>query len=212
VQLIHGNPAFLSVALSIALVFAPALAMSGEGEEPITVSRDGELFTITITEAMPVEDVLSDIAEALDAEVEGGEDAGVVGPLKLVRVNLHQALREILQKRSFAMQYEEGSGDPALIHIAARKAAPAPEAVDEAAPEEKPPNPFEALLRNKAKLGNPGTAKAGFLEAITKGSRNPNVKECGDLLKLPQNRGKKSETLVTAEGEACPPGIMIFGN
>lgn len=199
--------------LVLGLALAPALGMAEDDEEPLTVARDGKLFTITITEPMPVEDVLEEIAEVLGAEVEGAEEAGGVGPLKLVRVSLHQALGEIMPKRSFSMKYADGSEDPALIVIAASKTKVA--VVSEEVAEEPPPpeDPLRDFLTSKSKSPPSGSMEQGGLGAIlTKNPRAKNFKECGELLKLPQNRGKQSETLVTPKGEPCPPGIKIFGN
>lgn len=202
----------LALALSL---LAPAVAYAEEEDEKvIAISREGELFNITLTEAQPAEDVLEELAGVLGAEVEGGEDSGDIGPFKLVRVSLHQALREILQKQSFSMKFAKGSADPALIRVAARKVA----AVDNPAPADGGDQPAAPqgkqllldLLRGKQAGGT--QQQQGGLGALLAG--NPalqNLKACGDLLKLPENRGKKSETLVTPEGKACPPGIKVFG-
>jgi hypothetical protein len=212
VLLIDLKRAGCALALALSLL-APGLAHAEEEDgKVIAISREGKLFNITLTEAQPVEDVLDELAGALGAVVEGGEDSGDVGPLKLVRVSLHQALREILQKQSFSMKFTEGSADPALIRIAARKVA----AVDNPPADggEQPAAPQGKQLLLDLLRGKQAGAKqqGGGLEGLL-GSNNAlqALKVCGDLLKLPENRGKKSETLVTPEGKACPPGIKVFG-
>ncbi len=203
--------AFARISALALMLFVPLAAQAEESDEPITVSREGDLFTIGISETSPVEDVLDLIAEETGSELKGEEDTGEVGPMKLVRVSLHQALREILQKRAFSMKYEEGSDDPSLIVIAYTKTQ-----VAAAAEQEAPPQQPQLLGKglDLFKLGGkPGAAPgANPLEALL--AKNPQfakIKACGELMKLPQNRGKKSETLVTAEGDTCPPGIRVFG-
>jgi hypothetical protein len=199
-----------ALAFAAVLALAPLGAMAEDGDEPISVEREGGLFTISITEATPVEDVLDLIAEETGSDLKGEEDTGEIGPLKLVRVGLHQALREILQKRAFSMKFDEGSDDPSLIVIAATKTQVAAATDGETQPEPPQGQPKKlGLFRPKGDAG--ATPGSNPLEALL--AKNPQfakIKECSALLKLPQNRGKKSETLVTAEGDACPPGIRIF--
>lgn len=197
------------------LLFAAVPAFAEDADEIISISRQGDLFTITIRETSPVEDVLAELADTMGAEVEGAEDAGDVGPLTLVRVSLSQALREILQKQSFAMKYKDGSNDPAIIRVAASKVA----AADEGAGTGEPPaDPAANDLQNaalalfKGQKPPQGLGDNGGLAALFGANpRLKNAKECAELLKLPQNHGKKSEALITAEGQPCPSGIRNFG-
>lgn len=201
-------------AMSI-LLFAAVPAFAEDADEPISISRQGDLFNITITESTPVEDVLAELADSMGAEVEGAEDTGDVGPLTLVRVSLNQALREILQKQSFAMKFKEGSNDPAIIRVAASRVA----AADAGASADEPPaDPAANDLQNaalalfKGKKPPEGLGNNGGLAALFGANpRLKSAKECAALLKLPENRGKKSEALITAEGQSCPPGIRNFG-
>lgn len=213
-QFINVKRMAILFALSFPL-FTAIPASAEEGAEAIAISRQGDLFNITISGSSPVEDVLAELADALGAELEGAEDTGNVGPLTLVRVSLNQALREILQKQSFAMKYDEGSSDPSFIRVAASGTVAADAGADAA--EQPADGAGNDLQQAAAALFNgqtppQGLGQGGGLAALLAANpRLKNARECADLLKLPQNRGKKSETLVTAEGEPCPPGIKNFG-
>lgn len=216
-QFINGKRmVLLAAAVMLLSATAPAIAQDAESpDQPITISRQGELFNITITETSPAEDVLAELADAIGAELEGAEDAGDVGPLTLVRVSLNQALREILQKQSFAMKYDEGSNDPSVIRVSVSRVAAA-DAGEGAAdpPADVAGNDLQqaALALFNGKKPPEGLGKAGGLAALFGANpRLKNARECAELLKRPENRGKKSEALVTAEGEPCPAGVMNFG-
>jgi len=185
------------------LACSPAVAAG-----PVTVSRDGDFLSVTVSETVPLGDVLGGIADQYGATIEGAPEDQSVGPVRLVRVSLHQALSELLQKRSFSVRYADGAAEPSVIIVAGAVKRTASLAATEATPEPLLPSP--GLGKSVPQQGFfPAQGGNPIARLLSQNPLLQKVNECGDLLLKPENRGKKSDTLVTAKGEPCPPNIGV---
>lgn len=191
-----------------AFVFFVLACPPAVAAEPVTVSLDGGLLNVTVSEPVPLGDVLTGIADQYGATIEGAPEDQSVGPVRLVGVSLHQALSELLQKRSFSVRYADGAAEPSAIIVAGAVKRTASLNATQATPEPLLPNPGPGKIVPQQGFF-PAQGANPMLRLLSQNPLLQMVNECGDLLQKPENRGKKSETLVTAKGEPCPPNIIV---